>query len=111
MKFIVTSSMPSKITTASDLNLLGTPQFPIQLVQSGNDFQTLQPLQYHQVKQITKMLRQSGAIQNPSFIYDDISLNRRLVYKLMNEENARGVARNASAASHSCAKRQKPTKN
>ena len=91
--------MPSKINSVSDPNLVGTTKFPIQLVQSGNDFITLQQLQSHQVTQISKMLRESRGIQDPSIIYEDKSNNRKLVYKVMNRDNARAVARNASAAS------------
>lgn len=96
--FVVTSSMPAKITMASYPDLCGTTKFPIQLVQSGNDFRTLQLLSSHQVIQIAKMLRKNG-IPNPSIIYEDKSLNRKLVYKFINKNNARSVARNASAAS------------
>jgi hypothetical protein len=91
--------MPSKIIKASDPNLIGTTKFPIQLVQSGNDFMTFQQLQSHQVTQIAKMLRESRGIQDPSIIYEDKSNNRKLVYKIINRDNARAVARNASVAS------------
>ena len=97
--FIVTSSVPAKITTVSNSNLLGTTKFPIQLVESGNDFRSLQRLTSHQVIQISRRLRQSRGIQYPSIIYEDKSLNRKLVYKIINKNNARSVARNASAAS------------
>ena len=92
--FIVTSSMP-QITMASYPNLCGTTKFPIQLVQTGNDFRTLQLLRSHQVIQIAKMLRKRG-IPNPSIIHEDKSLNRKLIYKIINKNNARSVARNAS---------------
>ena len=91
--------MPAKINSASDPNLIGTTKFPIQLVQSGNDFITLQHLQSHQVTQIAKMLEKSRGIKDPSIIYEDKSNNRKLVYKIINKNNARSVARNASAAS------------
>ena len=91
--------MPAKINSVSDPNLVGTTKFPIQLVQSGNDFITLQHLQKEQVTQIAKMLRESRGIQDPSIIYEDKSKNRKLVYKVMNKGDARAVARNASAAS------------
>ena len=97
--FIVHSKMPAKINSSSDPNLLGTTKFPIQLVKSGNDFITLQHLQSHQVTQIAKMLRESRGIQDPSIIYEDKSYNRKLVYKIINKNNARSVARNALAAS------------
>ena len=96
--FVVTSSMPTKITKASYPNLSGTTKFPIQLVQSGNDFRTLQHLSSHQVIQIAKMLRKRGT-PNPSITYEDKSLNHKLVYKNLNKNNARYVVRNASAAS------------
>ena len=80
--FVVTSSMPTKINMASYTNLCGTTKFPIQLVQSGNDFRTLQRLSSHQVMQISKILRKKRGIPNPSIIYEDTSLNHKLVYKL-----------------------------
>ena len=88
---------------ASYTNLCGTTKFPIQLVQSGNDFRTLQLLSSHQVIQIVKMLRKRGT-PNPSIIYEDTSLNHKLVYKfnyfkLINKNNARSAARNALAVS------------
>ena len=99
--FVVTSSMPTKITNP---NLCGTTKFPIQLVQSGNDFRTLQLLSSNQVMQISKMLRKKRGIPNPSIIYEDTSLNHKLVYKfnyfkLINKNNARSAARNALAVS------------
>ena len=84
---------------APDPNLFGTTKFPIQLVQTGNDFRTLQPLQSHQVTQIAKILRHNRGIKDPSIVYEDKSSNRKLVYKIMNKDNARAVAKNASAAS------------
>ena len=100
--FIVHEKMPAKITTSSDQNLLGTTEFPIQLVQSGNDFRTLQNLKCltpQRVVLIAKKLRQSKGIQDPSIIYEDRSLNRKFIYRFPNMNNARSVARNASAAS------------
>ena len=69
----------------------GTTNFPIQIVQSGNDFRMLQLLSSHQVIQIAKILRKRG-IPNPSIIYEDKSLNRKLIYEFINKNNARSVA-------------------
>ena len=103
--------MPAKINSTSDPNLVGTTKCPIQLVQSGNDFITLQHLQSHQVTQIAKKIRESRGIQDPSIIYEDKSNNRKLFYKIITKDNARAVARNASAASHSGTKLRKSAKN
>ena len=97
--FIVYQKIPSKINSASDPNLIGTTKYPIQLVQSGNDFITMQQLQSPQVTQIAKMLEETRGVKDPSIIYQDKSNNRKLVYKIINKDNARAVARNASAAS------------
>merc|ERR1719447_460397 len=98
--FIVTSTIPAKINTASDPNLFGTTKYPIQLVQKdGEVFRTLQPLQSHQVTQIAKVLKQSRGVQDPSIVYEDKTSNRKLVYKIMSRDNARAVAKNASASS------------
>ena len=75
--------MPAKINSTSDPNLVGTTKCPIQLVQSGNDFITLQHLQSHQVTQIAKKIRESRGIQDPSIIYEDKSNNRKLFYKII----------------------------
>ena len=57
------------------------------------------PLQSHQVTQIAKVLRQSRGVQDPSIVYEDKTSNRKLVYKIMSRDNARAVAKNASASS------------
>ena len=84
--FVVTSNMPTQITSYP--NLIGTIKFPIQLVQSGNDFRTLQLLSSHQVTQISKTLTRVRGIR-PSIIYEDISSNLKLTYKIINKNNAR----------------------
>ena len=59
----------------------------------------MQQLQSPQVTQIAKMLEETRGVKDPSIIYQDKSNNRKLVYKIINKDNARAVARNASAAS------------
>ena len=75
--FIVTSTMPAKVTQTSDPNLFGTAKYPIQLVQNGNTFKTLQPLNNTQVTQIAKVLKQNRGIKHPEIVYEDKVLNRR----------------------------------
>ena len=85
--FIVTTTMPSKITTAPDPSLFGTTKYPIQLVQTGNSFQTLQPLNNSQVTQINKILRKNRGVKEPEIVYEDKVTNRKLVYKIMCKED------------------------
>merc|ERR1712026_540119 len=71
---------PSKITTVSDPSLFGTTKYPIQLVQSGNVFRTLQPLNNNQVTQIAKVLKTKQGYKDPEIVYEDTKNRRKLVY-------------------------------
>ena len=79
--------MPAKITTVPDPNLCGTTKYPIQLVQSGNVFRTLQPLNNTQVTQIAKTLKLNRGVKDPQIVYEDKLNNRKLVYKIVCKED------------------------
>ena len=85
--FIVTTTLPSKITTVSDPSLFGTTKYPIQLVQAGNVFRTLQPLNNNQVTQIAKVLKNKQGYKDPEIVYEDTKNRRKLVYKIVCKED------------------------
>lgn len=79
--------MPAKVTSVPDPNLCGTTKYPIQLVQSGNMFRTLQPLNNPQVTQIVKKLKTQQGVKDPKLIYEDKMNNRNLIYKVLMHED------------------------
>ena len=99
--FIVTTSVPSKITTVSDPNLFGTTKYPIQLVQAGNTFRTLQPLNNNQVTQIAKVLKNKQGFKDPEIVYEDTKNRRKLVYKIVCKEDLPATSTNPNVLSSS----------
>ncbi|XP_069935662.1 uncharacterized protein [Cherax quadricarinatus] len=71
---------------------LGSSENPIQLVQQGNTFQALQPVQERQLEQITTLLQQRRITAPPTTHHDhheiyDPKTNMKIVYKVVFPED------------------------
>ncbi|XP_071525482.1 uncharacterized protein [Panulirus ornatus] len=69
---------------------LGSSENPIQLVQQGNTFQALQPVQERQLEQITALLQQRRITAPPTTHHDEIydpKTNMKIVYKVVFPED------------------------
>lgn len=69
---------------------LGSSENPIQLVQQGNTFQALQPVQERQLQQITSLLQQRRITAPPTTHHDEIydpKTNMKIVYKVVYPED------------------------
>ncbi|KAF0290824.1 hypothetical protein FJT64_010988 [Amphibalanus amphitrite] len=79
---------------------LGSSDNPIQLVQQGNTFKSLQPLSAEQLKQIATVLQQSrlnvpGNAKNTIY---DANTNTRIVYRVVYPEDQRPAGRGRSSS-------------
>ncbi|KAK4292575.1 hypothetical protein Pmani_034663 [Petrolisthes manimaculis] len=69
---------------------LGSSENPIQLVQQGNTFQALQPVQARQLEQITTLLQQRRITVPSTTHHDEIydpKTNMKIVYKVVYPDN------------------------
>ncbi|XP_076033893.1 uncharacterized protein LOC143020894 isoform X2 [Oratosquilla oratoria] len=89
---------------------LGSSENPIQLVQQGNTFQALQPLQEKQLQQITALLQQhkftTPFAKDHNEIFDP-ETNMRIVYKVVYPEETLGNEKSSKRGKKKQTKKEK----
>jgi hypothetical protein len=98
------NSVPLAVTNAS--KPLGSSENPIQLVQHGQTFHSMQPLSQEQLKQIATVLQQKqlDTSRNSKNVLYDANTNTRIIYRVVYPEDlalkkpSSGVAPTSSAS-------------
>ncbi|KAF4523542.1 hypothetical protein B566_EDAN011990 [Ephemera danica] len=87
VKNIDTSSVP--LVAANATKPLGSSENPIQLVQHGQTFHSMQPLSQEQLKQIATVLQQKqlDTSRNSKNVLYDANTNTRIIYRVVYPED------------------------